>query len=511
MGFINDKRHHSRQSAYYHEDGAEMYNYSESINTSFVTPGNFRKTVFTKHEFKIAKMVLEQAIASAPKNVSFFNCSDGAQIVGAAPLTIDSVLVTASSEDKKQAVANVKNGAFKRQESKDVIERYEDRYSSKVIATELDAFGKWLDKPVDSIKDAEALVDQQKNMLFYSYQNGRSLLFYYLYGTVNFANAMLTKLLYSSKENGVEQFSKGLDIWREYFQRFKVKILEQQSAFDVSMSPNNLLKRACNVLQYKYNNKRIAVITNSTGYVEAINYFMDKLIELPEAKVEFLTLNDMEQIDAKKHHFDFVIYHFVAEFDAPDLSTTAKALKFMRLQGKTSTLFVDYHFNRDELAELHDNWSGNHGSSNFTVLKMTRDPRTFAESKWLSDLARTALGSLFSALENHYHVVFAKYPVIDTYDVEEFETAMAFDVKEGDVVYTHYRHLCVDFNGDKGSTGLMVVGDRGRPVESLSDHTLFIAFTLTQDQYHDTYQKMNELLPAVIKDSPFESDKQVGI
>ena len=73
--------------------------------------------------------------------------------------------------------------------------------ANKVLGKELEGFSKWMDKPINTIADAEALVDQQKNMLFLSYQNGRSLLFYYLYGTVNFANAMLIKLLYSSKEN----------------------------------------------------------------------------------------------------------------------------------------------------------------------------------------------------------------------------------------------------------------------------------------------------------------------
>lgn len=500
MGFISDKRHHSRQSAYYQEDGEEMYNYSETINTAFVVPGNFRKTVFTKHEFKIAKMVLEQAISSAPKDVSFFNCSDGAQINGAAPLAIDSVLITASPEEKQQAIKKVKQDAFKRLDSKEFIEHYDNKYSRDYLSKELEGFGKWLDKPVDSFKDAEALVDQQKNLLFLSYKNGRSLLFYYLYGTMNFANAMLTKLLYSSKENGLEQFGKGLTIWKNYFDRFKDKILQHQEAFDVSTSPNNLLKRACNVMQHHYQDKHIAVVTNSSGYIEAIHYFLDTLLEMSAEKIQFLTIDDMHGFNADEHPFDYVIYHFVDEFDKPDLTTPAKAAKFMQWQGKLGTLLVDYHFNRGELEALYNQWSGN-----LTVLKMTRDPRDFAQTQWQCDLARTALGSLFSALENHYHVVFAKYPVLDNYDVDEFKQAMAFDIKDEDVIYSHYRHICVDFSGAKGSTGLMAVGDRGKPLNNLSEHSVFIAFEQTAEERLKGAQKMSELLPTVVNDSPFSN------
>lgn len=502
MGFINNKNHHSKQSAYYKDDGAEMYDYSKSINTSFVVPGNFRKTVYTKHEFKIAKMVLEQAIATSPKDVSFFNCSDGAQIIGAAPLTIDSVLVTASSEDKQEAVSKLKNNAFKHLDSQDVITRYDNRYSKDILAKELDAFGNWLKKPVSSVKEAEAMIDQQKNLLFLSYQNGRSLLFYYLYGTVNFANAMLTKLLYSSKENGVEQFGKGLAIWKDYFEQFKEMMLGQQDAFDISTSPNDLLKRAYKVMQHKYKNKRVAVINNSSGYVQAMAHFIEHSLQLLDIELVFLNKEEFLNNDfsKSKESFDYVIYHFVDEFDAPDLSTPDSALQFMQLKGESGTLLVDYHFNRSELEQLHQQWEGN-----LTVLKIARDPRPFRQFSWYSDLARTALGSIWGALESHYHVIFAKYPVVENYDVEEFKAAACFPVEEGDRVYNHYRHLCIDFNGEKGSTGLMAVGDRGTHITTLSDHNLFVSFELTAEHFQVACERMEEVYPLVVKDIPFAS------
>lgn len=501
MGFISDKRHHSRQSAYYLEDGEEMYNYSDTINTAFVVPGNFRKTVMTKHEFKIAKMVLEQAIASSSKDTSYYNCSDGAQIVGATPLKIDNVLVTASPEDKQHAINKLKTDAFISVDGNDVVRRYEERYASKVLGKELEGFSKWMDKPVNSIADAESLVDQQKNMLFLSYQNGRSLLFYYLYGTVNFANAMLIKLLYSSKEKGVEQFCKGLDIWKEYFQKFQALITLEQSPFDVSTSPNNLLQRANNRLSYAYRGKRIAVVTNSSAYLQAVQYAFNAMLEQPDTEICFGDIQQLPELMAKAHHspFDYVYYYFTDEFDAPQLTSPEQIVRTLTLRGNTSTLYTDNQLNREQLLELHHQWLGN-----LMVLKYANDNRSFMEYNWMSDKARIGIGSVYCAVDQHYHVALLKYVVIDDYDEVEFAQAMNLACDENDAIYTHQRQICIDFNQEKHFDGLMDIGDRGKSLPTLNSKD-FVAATITRERLQVCYNDMSRLIPKVVSDMPLNN------
>ncbi|MCY7296209.1 motility associated factor glycosyltransferase family protein [Alteromonas sp. a30] len=501
MGFVNDKRHHSQQSAYYLEDGKELYEYSDGINTSFVVPGNFRKTVFTKHEFKIAKMVLEQLISTSSKDVSFFNCSDGAQIVGATPLAVNSVLITTSEQDKADAIKATREKAFRRLEGEKVIQQYEEKYASDSLETELNTFEQWLDKPISTLRDAEALVEQQKNLLFLSYQHGRSLLFYYLYGTVNFANAMLTKLLYSSKENGVEQFVKGLDVWKRYFTRFKHMILQHQSAFDVSKSPNNLLQIIYNHMQYQFRNTKVAIVNNSAGFVEAIQYFDKNAIHFNNTELCFLSVQEAEKAAQNKASFDYVIYHYVDEFDGPRFNDVATTLAHTPLKGSANTVIVDYHLNREQILELHEAWSGQ-----LTLLKVARDPRPFAQMHWLSDLNRVALGALSAALEKHYHIVFLKYLRLEDTDSQEFADAVTFETTSTDHIYSHYRYVCIDLEGERGSTGIMGIGDRGDILENLNRHTDFVSLTLTQEQLAHAVDVINKVMPTVVNDVPFTGE-----
>lgn len=499
MGFVNDKRHHSQQSAYYHDDGEELYEYSDGINTSFVVPGNFRKTVFTKHEFKIAKMVMEQLISTAPKDTNYYNCSDGAQIIGATPLTVDSVLITSTEDDKANAIAVTREKAFRMLDGHDVVKRYQDKYDKATLAKELTVFDEWLNKPIESKRDAEALVEQQKNLLFLSYQNGRSLLFYYLYGTVNFANAMLTKLLYSSKDNGVEQFEKGLEVWKRYFLRFKDMIIEHQEAFDVSTSPNDLNKRTRNLLQYHYQNKRIAVVTNSSCIAETMHNFAERL-EIPAKEIHFF--NPKSAIEAANNTaFSTVIYCFEDDFPAPDLTQANEAAAQMPLRGSESTLVIDYHLNRDEMLALHQAWGE---SDNMTILRFFKDPHGYEKAHWLSNCFHIALDAYICGFEQHHHVILPKYTVIDDYDSEAFAQAVHFETATDDKIFDHLKHFSIDLNGLKQSHGLLSCGYRGVGISTLPEASKFVVATSPRDVYEETYLTV-DYIPSLFEDKPFDT------
>ncbi|NTS75369.1 motility associated factor glycosyltransferase family protein [Catenovulum sp. SM1970] len=201
LGFVDTSKHHSKLSGYYLGDGKEIADYNEGHNTSIRVKGNFRELVNTKYEFKVSRSILEQTIAN--RKIDCFNTSDGAYISGTTPLPIDLVLLTNTPESKQEAMLQFKEACF------DVVDDYStfkdtflDKYSLEVLKNELDVFIENASAAITSYADCEALIDNQKKLLHLSYQHGKSSLFYLFYGTSNYANSVLSKIIASSEETG---------------------------------------------------------------------------------------------------------------------------------------------------------------------------------------------------------------------------------------------------------------------------------------------------------------------
>lgn len=232
LGFFNKSNHHSKNSSYY-IDGKEVYDYEAANNTSIVVPGNFRKTVFTKYEFKLSKTIIEQSLASS--SLACFNCSDGAKIAGAVPLRPDMVLVTSTPTQCSNALASIKNNAFAAFEKK---ESYSDtfykRFGLSALDRELSTFIDKAREPFSSIASVDNFIQTQKELVFASYKGKKSLLFYLLYGTVNYANALLSKL--ASTTHNLEVLEKTRNEWLSTLIDIKESYLNHVTAFDVASS-----------------------------------------------------------------------------------------------------------------------------------------------------------------------------------------------------------------------------------------------------------------------------------
>lgn len=193
LGFADQEKHHSKQSGYYNEDGKEVYNYREKNNTSIIVPGNLRPSVFTKHEFKVSKEILEQTLSS--RKLDCFNTSDGAKIVGTIPLTIDNILLVNSKMAKQDSLNVLKTIVFSpAKQFEQYKNKFDVKYQQKNLEFELNGMIELAKKPLTSPSDVDDLINKQKEMLFASYSHGKSLLFYLLYGTVNYVNSVLSKL-----------------------------------------------------------------------------------------------------------------------------------------------------------------------------------------------------------------------------------------------------------------------------------------------------------------------------
>lgn len=200
LGFIDQKKHHSSLSGYYDNNGKEKYSYQLENNTHLVVPGNFEKFVFTKYEFKVSRVIIERSLAQV--KVDCFNTSNGAKIEGSVPLSVDNILIMSSIEQRDITLDKLLDTVFRPVRDEVEYHRvFDEKYNPDVLAEEIAEFESLVAIPFTDSSDVEKLSEKQKELLFDSYLAGNSLLFYYLYGTVNYANSMFSKLNYASLDN----------------------------------------------------------------------------------------------------------------------------------------------------------------------------------------------------------------------------------------------------------------------------------------------------------------------
>lgn len=232
LGFYDKTKHHSKESSYY-VNGKEVYDYEASNNTSIVVPGNFRATVFTKYEFKLSKTIIEQSLAQ--NGLTCFNCSDGAKIAGATPLPLDMVLISASSSQRDAALDVIKNNAFQPIEKPDEYPSlFNARFDVDALKDELSIFMEKVKVPFSSNDEADEFIKVQKEMIFESYQMKKSLLFYLLYGTINYANAVFSKL--SSTTDRLTALDEARLQWLDTLEKVSISYIGDASAFDTTSS-----------------------------------------------------------------------------------------------------------------------------------------------------------------------------------------------------------------------------------------------------------------------------------
>ena len=325
LGFVDVKHHHSKSSGYYQEDGKETYDFTKSANTSLIVPGNFRPTVNTKHEFKVSRQVIEQVTSAKPKGQAFYNCSDGAKIQGALPIGLDELLIVATFEQKVQAIKKLKVSIFSTKGLSNYSEKFKNVYSHDVLVEELEKFEALLKQQLITKCNVEKIINQQKEMLFSSYKNGNSLLFYYLYGTVNYANAVLSKTLYSQSSHSFSPkfFNKVRKKWAKTI-KVIISSVKNNEFYDFDTSSFKGVNRELISLKLNATKERLLVVTDS-------NEFHSSLKLAVESRYNWLMPLDIltpEESTNYQHKPSYSIYYLNQE-------NRNKIIK-----GKTSTLVI---------------------------------------------------------------------------------------------------------------------------------------------------------------------------
>jgi len=307
LGFVDVNHHHSKSSGYYQEDGKETYDYSTANITSLVVPGNFRPRVNTKHEFKVSRQIIEQVTHRKPKEQTFYNCSDGARIKGTTPLEIDNLLIMASNGERDQALASLKNKAFSNKHSAHFIEKYEKQFSHDLLLEEMKQLQNLVEEYSTTPDDINKLINAQKELLFDSYQSGRSLLFYYMYGTVNYANAVFTKLSNSNPENvsanglAIESIGK----WLVTLKNIKIFLANKYNLQNYDSSAFNVHIREEAFLSDKIKNRSMLLVSKNEKFRKYAAWVLENYFPF----IKDIKITDKITKAILAIPFDYVLYH----------------------------------------------------------------------------------------------------------------------------------------------------------------------------------------------------------
>ena len=267
LGFADDTYHHSKDSGYYDEDGNEIYDYREANNTAIKTRGNFRPFVFTKYEFKMSRTILEQVYSKYP-GATCYNTSDGAFINGTSPLAPDLILTTSTPQAREASLTFIDTVAFRPvSNTAQFTETYTERYQTDSFRNEAEKLRSLIDSTEATATAVERLVDAQRKLIFDSYSNGKSLLFYLLHGTVNYTNAFLIKVIASDEAETL--LPAALESWKKWSEILIDDYLEAPDAYDLISSFRHLrIVSYCN--KYTLNRLCEFYIPTSDGMFEKI-------------------------------------------------------------------------------------------------------------------------------------------------------------------------------------------------------------------------------------------------
>ncbi|AUC87634.1 hypothetical protein CW735_04985 [Alteromonas sp. MB-3u-76] len=200
LGFVDLRHHHSKQSGYYLEDGAEYIEYSRAYNTSLTVEGNLRPFVNTKYEFKMSKTIIELALENASADVDVYNLNDGAKIKRTVPLEPENILIISDAHKKSEAINWIENTAHQMLDKDVFAQRFGDKIKNSDLLYGLSLLEKVMRKPFKERADAEKAIINSRKVIIDLFRDDKPIVIYYLHGSVNYVNTVLSKTLNMSDD-----------------------------------------------------------------------------------------------------------------------------------------------------------------------------------------------------------------------------------------------------------------------------------------------------------------------
>ena len=487
LGFIDVKHHHSKSSGYYKEDGEETFDYTIKNNTSLIVPGNFRAKVNTKHEFKISRQIIEKVTYQKPKDQTFYNCSDGARIAGTSPLPIENLLIVSTAEQKRIALDKVLHSAFSTEFNQDFIANYETTYSHSLLLKEIGAFEKLLDRKITTRAQATQVINKQKEMLFASYKNGHSLLFYYLYGTVNYASAVMTKLSNCIGENQSDNdpLNSAAVMWINTLKKVSSICASVEANFDNSNYDRSA--REHNLLKQESRGKTVLVLTNSNAFAASMLWLWEKHY------ASGFTLKIDSSLEGNHTAFDYVIYNFDESLDCQESWRDLTNNSRLPHLGKINTLLIVH--GKNDLADLENQAS----SDEYSTLPIPSPNNSLKELN--SPVVIANISMKVALMNEHAKIIIPKYAHIKS-DLDSYSFFKFYDENKF-VAYDlgHYIGLFAknitkhDINTQSGT--------RPTKLNKGNIATCLCMNSISQETFARDLKNHNEKVPEIQNDSVF--------
>jgi hypothetical protein len=220
LGYADIHYHHSKSSAYFRDDGSEVYDYKGTHGGGIPYKGNFLPFVYTKPEFDVSRKLLEQAIASAASLVEIYNCSNGVEIKGAVPLELEHILLPDTNWKHETDTSEFIDTAFYNNISVVANDIY-SKISVGDVSESLKLWREIFSDEVNNVNEARDFIKKQWSFIRERSRNKNDPTFFLFYGSSNYFCGVLTKLLSSGDEDRCEllvEFNLVRDAWLSYIE-----------------------------------------------------------------------------------------------------------------------------------------------------------------------------------------------------------------------------------------------------------------------------------------------------
>ncbi|MGB3727490.1 MAG: 6-hydroxymethylpterin diphosphokinase MptE-like protein [Glaciecola sp.] len=233
LGFADKNKHHSQSSGYY-VNNQQIYDYQAAHNTELTAKGNKQDWVFTKTEFNISRMIIEQALQEG--RAECFNLSNGVFIEGTLPLESDNVLIVTSSEHKLEVLQAIDDCYMSL--SSNVTQLFSNAYNNDLFRSQVNALIALCNKRMEKQSDIDLFIHDLREQLFDARRCGGSLYFYYFFNSVNYLCAVLSKANMQSDSQEATQIANIiLDKWQlflgdaSHLVEHQFQVIDTASAF----------------------------------------------------------------------------------------------------------------------------------------------------------------------------------------------------------------------------------------------------------------------------------------
>lgn len=240
LGFAEQSKHHSASSGYY-ENGQQIYNYKEVHHSELRAKGNKQDWVFTKIEFNISRMIIEQVLKQY--KAECFNLSNGVFIEGTLPLDKDDVLIVATTAQKAQTLDAIKTCYMS--VVSDITHMFDVSYDSNKLKEQVNALAKLSKADFKHSDDISIFVENMRDDLRINKQAGGSLYYYYYFNSIHYLCAALGKAnLQNDQQKRIDAANKIMAYWRLFVQDSAQFIQHQYNIIDAAEAFSDKRERA---------------------------------------------------------------------------------------------------------------------------------------------------------------------------------------------------------------------------------------------------------------------------